>query len=72
MDGRVRANVRPGLRVRVVEKQNQRTGTLTEGVVQKLLTKSPDHPHGIKVMLENGIVGRVKEILEAGSKPGIL
>ena len=64
MDGRIRANVRPGLRVRVVEKQNQRTGTLTEGVVQRLLTKSPDHPHGIKVMLENGIVGRVKEILE--------
>lgn len=64
MDGRIRANVRPGLRVRVVEKQNQRSGTLTEGIVQKLLTKSPDHPHGIKVMLENGIVGRVKEILE--------
>jgi uncharacterized repeat protein (TIGR03833 family) len=63
MDGRIRANVRPGLVVRVVEKQNQRTGKLTEGVVQKLLTKSPDHPHGIKVMLENGIVGRVKEIL---------
>lgn len=64
MDGRIRANVRPGLLVRVVEKQNQRTGKLTEGVVQKLLTKSPDHPHGIKVMLENGIVGRVKEIVE--------
>ena len=64
MDGRVRANVRPGLRVRVVEKQNQRTGKLTEGIVQKLLTNSPDHPHGIKVMLDNGIVGRVKEILE--------
>jgi uncharacterized repeat protein (TIGR03833 family) len=64
MDGRVRANVRPGLRVRVVEKQNQRSGKLTEGVVQKLLTNSPDHPHGIKVMLDNGIVGRVKEILE--------
>jgi len=64
MDGRIRANVKPGLRVRVVEKQNQRTGALTEGIVQKLLTKSPDHPHGIKVMLENGIVGRVKEILE--------
>jgi uncharacterized repeat protein (TIGR03833 family) len=63
MDGRIRANVRPGLVVRVVEKQNQRTGKLTEGVVQRLLTKSPDHPHGIKVMLENGIVGRVKEIL---------
>ena len=72
MDGRVRANIRPGLRVRVVEKQNQRTGTLTEGVVQRLLTKSPDHPHGIKVLLESGIVGRVKEILDAGGKPSIL
>jgi uncharacterized repeat protein (TIGR03833 family) len=65
MDGQIRANVRPGLLVRVVEKQNQRTGKLTEGVVQKLLTKSPDHPHGIKVMLENGIVGRVKEIVSS-------
>ena len=69
MDGRIRANIRPGVRVRVVEKQNQRTGALTEGVVQRLLTNSPDHPHGIKVMLENGIVGRVKEILEDGNKP---
>ena len=63
MNGRTRADIRPGLRVRVVEKQNQRTGKLTEGVVQRILTKSPDHPHGIKVMLENGVVGRVKEIL---------
>lgn len=63
MDGRTRANIRPGLRVRVVEKQNQRTGKLTEGVVQRILTKSPDHPHGIKVMLDNGIVGRIKEIV---------
>ena len=63
MDGRFSANVRPGLRVRIVEKQNQRTGTLTEGVVQRLLTKSSQHPHGIKVMLVNGVVGRVKEIL---------
>ncbi|HEX5000824.1 MAG TPA: YwbE family protein [Terriglobia bacterium] len=63
MTGQTRAEIRPGMRVRIVEKQNQRTGTLTEGVVQKLLTKSPHHPHGIKVMLENGIVGRVKEIL---------
>ena len=63
MDGRFSANVRPGLRVRIVEKQNQRTGTLTEGVVQRLLTKSSQHPHGIKVLLVNGIVGRVKEIL---------
>ena len=63
MDGQNRANIRPGLRVRVVEKQNQRTGKLTEGTVQRILTKSPNHPHGIKVMLDNGIVGRVKEIL---------
>jgi uncharacterized repeat protein (TIGR03833 family) len=63
VDGRTRANIRPGLRVRVVEKQNQRTGKLTEGIVQRILTKSSDHPHGIKVMLENGIVGRVKEIV---------
>ena len=63
LPGQTRANIRPGLRVRVVEKQNQRTGKLTEGIVQRVLTKSPDHPHGIKVMLDNGIVGRVKEIL---------
>jgi uncharacterized repeat protein (TIGR03833 family) len=49
-----------------VEKQNQRTGQLTEGVVQKLLTKSPSHPHGIKVMLVGGVVGRVKEIISSG------
>ena len=65
MDGQTRANIRPGLRVRVVEKQNQRTGQLTEGIVLKILTKSPQHPHGIKVMLDNGIVGRVKEILSS-------
>ena len=63
MNGQVRASISPGMRVRVVEKQNQRSGQLTEGVVQKILTKSPQHPHGIKVMLDNGIVGRVKEIL---------
>ena len=63
MNGQIRANIRPGLKVRVVEKQNQRTGQLTEGVVLKLLTNSPNHPHGIKVMLVNGVVGRVKEIV---------
>lgn len=47
----------------VVQKHHQRTGELTEGIVMKLLTKSPTHPHGIKVMLESGIVGRVKEII---------
>jgi uncharacterized repeat protein (TIGR03833 family) len=67
VDGQSRANIRPGLRVRVVEKQNQRTGKLTEGIVQRILTKSPTHPHGIKVMLDNGIVGRVKEILSAAT-----
>jgi uncharacterized repeat protein (TIGR03833 family) len=64
MEGQTRSNIQPGMRVRVVEKQNQRTGQLTEGVVQRILTKSPNHPHGIKVMLETGIVGRVKEIVK--------
>lgn len=65
MDGRTRSNIQTGMIVRVVEKQNQRTGKLTEGVVQRILTNSPTHPHGIKVMLDNGIVGRVKEIVSA-------
>jgi uncharacterized repeat protein (TIGR03833 family) len=64
MDGQSRSQIQPGMKVRIVEKQNQRTGQLTEGVVQRILTKSPTHPHGIKVMLDNGIVGRVKEILK--------
>ena len=63
MDGTIRANVKPGLKVKVVQKQDQRSGELTEGIVLRLLTKAPKHPHGIKVMLENGLVGRVKEIL---------
>jgi uncharacterized repeat protein (TIGR03833 family) len=63
MTGQTRSEIKPGMRVRVVEKQNQRTGQLTEGIVERILTKSPTHPHGIKVMLENGIVGRVKEIM---------
>ena len=63
MNGQNRASIQPGMKVRVVEKQNQRSGTLTEGVVQRILTNSPTHPHGIKVMLDNGIVGRVKEIV---------
>ena len=66
MDGQTRSQIRPGMKVRVVEKQNQRTGQWTEGIVQRILTKSPAHPHGIKVMLDNGIVGRVKEIMENG------
>ena len=62
MDGTIRSNIKPGMTVAVVQKQDQRTGRLTEGVVERLLTNSPTHPHGIKVMLEDGIVGRVKEI----------
>ena len=56
-------NIKPGSKVRVVQKQDQRSGKLTDGIVQRILTKSPNHPHGIKVMLDGGIVGRVKEIL---------
>jgi uncharacterized repeat protein (TIGR03833 family) len=63
MDGRKRSDIRPGARVRIVLKQDQPTGKRTEGTVAQILTKSPTHPHGIKVRLENGLVGRVKEIL---------
>lgn len=63
MDGQHRQALQIGTKVRVVKKEDQRTGTLTEGVVKKILTNSSSHPHGIKVMLENGVVGRVKEIL---------
>jgi uncharacterized repeat protein (TIGR03833 family) len=64
MDGRKRSNIKIGLLVNIVLKENQRTGNLTEGVVKNILTNSPNHPHGIKVRLETGEVGRVKEILE--------
>ncbi len=63
MQGNKRADIKPGVSVRVVRKEDQRTGRLTEGVVKDILTKSPTHSHGIKVRLESGIVGRVKEIL---------
>src|SRR3954447_2029332 len=56
----VRSDIRSGLRVQIVEKQNQQTGALTEGIVARILTKSATHPHGIKVMLDNGKVGRVQ------------
>ena len=59
-----RAQIQLGLRVQIVEKQNQRSGKLTEGVVARILTSSPTHPHGIKVMLEDGKVGRVQSIVE--------
>ena len=62
MTGNKREDIKVGSRVKVVQKQDQWSGNLTEGIVSKILTKSPNHPHGIKVMLEDGIVGRVKEI----------
>lgn len=64
MDGTRRADVRPGLRVAIVLKKDQRTGSLTEGIVKDILTKSPNHTHGIKVRLEGGDVGRVKKFLD--------
>ncbi|MEM7161840.1 MAG: YwbE family protein [Bacteroidota bacterium] len=63
-DGRKRANVKLAAEVEIVQKQHQRTGELTHGFVLKILTKSSHHPHGIKVMLESGEVGRVKNVLE--------
>ena len=63
MDGRKRSDIHIGGEVRVVRKADQRTGRLTDGVVAEILTRSASHPHGIKVRLESGIVGRVKEIL---------
>ena len=64
-DGTKRSNILIGLEVEIVEKHNQRTGELTEGFVEKILTKSSQHPHGIKVRLETGEVGRVKNILDS-------
>ncbi len=63
MSGNIRKDITPSLRVKIVQKPHQRTGQLTEGIVKDILTKSPTHPHGIKVRLESGIVGRVQEIL---------
>jgi uncharacterized repeat protein (TIGR03833 family) len=57
-----RSEIKPGVRVQIIEKHNQRTGALSEGVVARVLTKSAIHPHGIKVMLEDGRVGRVQAI----------
>ncbi|NMM47346.1 YwbE family protein [Marinigracilibium pacificum] len=63
-EGKARRNIFIGQNVRVVQKHHQRTGELTEGIVKKILTKSNSHPWGIKVMLEDGIVGRVKELID--------
>jgi uncharacterized repeat protein (TIGR03833 family) len=67
MNGKNRVDIRPGARVRVVQKQDQLSGKLAEGIVKDILTKSSNHPHGIKVRLTSGVVGRVKEILIQGS-----
>lgn len=64
-----RSAIRPGTRVQIVEKQNQRSGATTVGVVARILTSSPQHPHGIKVMLEDGTVGRVQAIVDEAATP---
>lgn len=64
MTGKKRADIHPGLKVAIVQKQDQRSGTLTEGIVQDILTNSANHPHGIKVRLLSGEVGRVQRIDE--------
>lgn len=63
-EGRNRKDIKIGLEVEVVQKNHQRTGELTAGIVGRILTKSSNHPHGIKVQLESGIVGRVKNIID--------
>jgi uncharacterized repeat protein (TIGR03833 family) len=63
MNGNQRKNIKPGLKVSIVLKKDQRSGKLTEGIVKDILTNSANHPHGIKVRLMDGQVGRVKEIL---------
>lgn len=63
LPGSIRANIQIGSDVTVVQKHHQRSGELTEGIVKRILTSSPNHHHGIKVMLETGEVGRVKEVI---------
>ncbi len=63
-DNKIRSHIKPGLEVDIVLKQDQRTGKLTRGFVKRILTKSANHPHGIKVELESGEIGRVKRIIE--------
>lgn len=68
MDGTKRSDIRHGMTVAIVLKKDQRTGKLTEGIVKDILTNSPTHPHGIKVRLESGEVGRVKKIIGPGAE----
>ena len=63
MDGTIRSNIKPGMRVLIVLKKDQRTGILTEGIVKDLLTSAPKHHRGIKVRLQDGQIGRVQQIL---------
>lgn len=64
MEGTIRSNIKPGMKVLIVLKQDQRTGKLTEGIVKDLLTSAPKHHRGIKVRLQDGQIGRVQKILE--------
>ncbi|MCK5730985.1 MAG: YwbE family protein [Draconibacterium sp.] len=64
MDGKKRKDIEVGFEVEIVQKHHQRTEELTDGIVKRILTKSPNHPHGIKVLLETGEVGRVKNIIK--------
>ncbi|MCD7034024.1 YwbE family protein [Metabacillus sp. GX 13764] len=64
MDGKKRADISPGIEVNIVLKEDQRSGKLTNGIVKDILTNSSTHPHGIKVRLQDGQVGRVKEVLK--------
>lgn len=64
MDGRYRKNIPLGARVAVIQKHHQRTGEETQGIVKRILTKLAQHPHGIKVLLDDGTVGRVSKIFE--------
>ncbi|WP_334073811.1 MULTISPECIES: YwbE family protein [Paenibacillus] len=66
MNGNLRKNITPGITVDIVLKKDQSTGRLTRGVVKDILTNSPNHPHGIKVRLQDGQVGRVKQIISGG------
>ena len=68
MNSKNSKDIKPGLRVNIVQKQDQRSGRLTRGIVKDVLTKSPHHPHGIKVRLETGEVGRVKEIVDKSNE----
>ena len=64
MNGKNRSDIKPGIEVEIVLKQDQRSGKLTRGIVKDILTNSPHHPHGIKVRLEDGQVGRVQQIVQ--------